>query len=90
MMKEKNKLQIMKKILLFIIIILLCSCNSSVQNVVFLNSHPSDYVYKVESSGKVYYTNEYTQTSMTCINFIAQDNQPQKICGSYTITLLKF
>ena len=80
----------MKQILLVFLIGLLTAC-TTVKPVVFINSHPADYVYMIEDGVKnIYYTNDFTQTTSTCIVFIGQDTMMHKLCGSYTITLLKY
>lgn len=80
----------MKQILVVILIVIFASC-TEVRPVVFVNSHPSDYVYMIEDGAKnVYYTNDFKQTTSTCIVFMAQDTVPRKLCGTYTITLLKY
>ena len=59
--------------------------------VVFLNSHPSDYLYKIEDAGRnVYYTNDYKQVSSSCIVFTAQDSTLKRVCGDHSITLLRY
>ena len=74
------------------VIMLLVGCKLySPDPIIFLNSHPSDYLYLVEDAGRnKYYTNDFKQVSSVCITFTAQDSSLKKICGDYSITLLKY
>lgn len=81
----------MKTIITALIISLLVGCTINQEPMVFLNSHPSDYLYKIEDAGKkVYYTNDFKQVSATCIVFMAQDSTLKKVCGDHSITMLKY
>jgi len=74
------------------IMMLLVGCKLySPEPAIFINSHSSDYLYKIEDGGRnVYYTNDFKQVSATCIVFIAQDSTLKKVCGIHTITSLKY
>jgi hypothetical protein len=80
----------MKQILLVLLTGLLTAC-TTVKPVVFINSYPQDYTYMIEDGAKnVYYTNDFKQNTSTCIVFQGQDTVLHKLCGTYTITLLKY
>lgn len=80
----------MKQLLIVYLITLLAAC-STVKPVIFIDSHPADFVYMIEDGAKnVYYTNDFKQTSSVCITFLGQDTLLHKLCGTYTITLLKY
>lgn len=51
----------------------------------------ANYLFLVEDAAKNrYYTNDYKQVTATCITFMAQDSIPKKVCGNYTISLLRY
>jgi hypothetical protein len=51
----------------------------------------ANYLFLVEDAAKnCYYTNDYKQVTATCITFMAQDSIPKKVCGNYTISLLRY
>jgi len=81
----------MKTFITVLLISILTGCTVNQQPVIFLNSHSSDYLYKIEDAGRnVYYTNDFKQVSATCIVFTAQDSTLKKVCGIHTITSLKY
>ena len=75
-----------------LVLVLLAGCKVySPDPVIFVNSHPLDYMYLVEDGARnEYYTNDFKQVSAVCITFLAQDSSYKKICGNYCITLLKY
>lgn len=77
---------------LIVLVMMLAGCKVySPDPVVFIGSHPSDYMYLVEDAARnQYYTNDFKQVSSVCITFMAQDSSLKKVCGSYSITLLKY
>jgi hypothetical protein len=93
--KKKSISQIAILLLIAVVAVLLMvfmeSCNVKSKEVIFINSHPSDFVYKVEDEGgNIYYTNLIKEVSATCIAFTAQDTLLKKVCGTYSITLLRY
>jgi len=55
------------------------------------SSDSANYLFLVEDAARNrYYTNDYKQVTATFITFMSQDSIPKKVCGDYTISLLKY